>query len=92
MELPRQVAVAGQDRAQHRESVEGSVRRKNQDDAGDDRDEDDTGVELRENRLGDLPHDRVLGVAVADRLPVGEQLLARPIGILHTGPARQHDH
>ena len=70
VQLARQVAVLGEDRAEHREAVEGGVGGEDEDEPGDDRDEDDPGVEAVEDRLGDLAHDRVLDVAVADGLAV----------------------
>src|SRR3546814_3867631 len=43
------IAVLGQDRAQHREAVEGGVRRQDEEDAGDRDDEVEPGREVRED-------------------------------------------
>src|SRR5690349_9683931 len=63
-----QVAVLGQDRAEEREAVERGVGREDEDEAGDDGHDDHARVEAGEEGRGDLPHDRVLDVAVVDRL------------------------
>ena len=57
-----QVAVAREDRAEHREAVERGVRGEHEDEAGDDRDEDDAEGEVREHRLGELADRGVLDV------------------------------
>ena len=64
---PRGEAVLGQDRAEHRKAVEGSVGGEHQDDAGDGDDEVEAGREVVEDAGGDLRDHRVLVVARRQR-------------------------
>ena len=82
VQLARQEAVAGQDRAEHREAVEGGVGGEHEDEPGDGGDAVEAEREAAEDRLGELADDRVLHVVVADRRAVAQQLRRRVLGEL----------
>ena len=87
VQLTGQVAVLGQDRAQHREAVEGGVGGQHQDERGDACDQVEPEREVVEDRVGELRDQRLLVVVGRG----ADQLLVRPLGDLHAGLLGQHD-
>ncbi|CAM5733712.1 hypothetical protein SBADM41S_10783 [Streptomyces badius] len=67
VQLTRQVAVLGEDRAEQREAVVGGVGGEEEDQGGGGGEDDEEEGAVAEDRLGDLGDDRVLGVVRADR-------------------------
>lgn len=91
VELARQVRVAGEDRAQQREAVEGGVGRQEEDERGGDGEQDEEEGAVAEDRGGDLGDHRLLDVVGADRHPVVVQVLGRVLGHADAGLAGQGD-
>ena len=86
-ELPRRVAVLGQDRAEHGEAVERGVGGQDQDDAGHGQDEVEARREVAEHRRGDLRDHRVLVVALR---AAALRRLGEPIEVVRIDEPQAH--
>ena len=91
VQLARQVAVLGEDRAEQREAVVGGVGGQEQHQGGGGGEDDERERAVAEDRCGDLRDDRVLGVAGAERLAVVEQVLGGVLGHPDVGGHGQAD-
>ena len=87
VQLPRQVTVLREHRAEHGEPVEGGVGRQDEDQRGHRRDQQESEVEAAEDGLGELGNQ---GLLVVIRRGAG-QLFLRVRDQLDPDPLREHD-